>query len=184
MAGLSERAIEYTAIAADKIIELDDFVAANRDGFAALYAELLNSPDRRDDQIEANYIGYFFEQSVAELGDESQLQYWKKVSESMELSFDELNAMPPNRRGAVYSDVRAIMSAVAFEQAFIESGIALYTVESGIEMGQTVSAFADVVGASEFHRGTGIKDEMKKKLADRKVGSPDSQFSNKGEDEK
>lgn len=162
---------------AENIIEVDDFVASKREDFATLYAELLNSPERRDDRIEAKYINYFFQQSVVELGDESMLGYWQSVADSMDRTWDELNSIPPNKRGGTFSAVRSIMSAAAWEQAFIESGLALEMVERGLTMGDMIAKEVPKFDPKKIVGGTGIKNLIDDKLKNRTVGTAKSKFT-------
>lgn len=175
----TDPAKKIVGILADNIIDTDDFVADARKRFGDLYIEILNSPDRRDDRIEVRYIEYFFLQSIEELGNESQLQYWQEVAQAMEMTWDELNAIPSNKRGRVFSDVRAIMSAVAWEQAYIESGLALRAISTGLSLGDDVRTYASKFDPRKIAGGSGIKKVIAEKLESRKVGTSDSQFLNR-----
>ena len=179
MSELSNTAREFVSVSADNIIAIDDFVADNRETFADLYMELLQDPDRRNDDIEAEFVNYFFTLSKQELGDDSMLEYWKTVAASLDQSFDDLNERPPNERGDVFHTVRKIMSAASWKQAFIESGIALDMVERGLDMGNVVAAFGKVINLAEFTQGTGIREVIKEKLAAREVGTGESPFKNR-----
>jgi superfamily I DNA and/or RNA helicase len=171
---ISKEAEEFVGIAADNIIAIDDLVAEKREEFADLYMELLNSPDRRNDKIEVKYVTYLYQQSIVELGNSSMLPYWQTIADNMEMTFDELNQIPTNLRGDVFSETRKIMSAVSWEQAFIESGIAEAAIRSGLKMGDVIQAFSKVIDPKEFDKGTGIKQVRDQKLLDREVGTKDS----------
>lgn len=178
----TDPARQIVGILADNIIETDDFVADARERFGDLYIEILNSPERRDDRIESRYIEYFFLQSIDEIGDESHLQYWQSVAQAMEMTWDELNSIPPNKRGRVFIDVRSIMSAVAWEQAYIESGLALRAISTGLSLGDDVRSYASKFDPQKISGGSGIRTVIDEKLESRKVGTSESQFLNR-EDE-
>ena len=173
----STEAVQFISDAADNIISLDDLVAEHSEEFGNLYVELLNSPERRLDSIEAKYTMYMYLQSIEELGDDSQRGYWQNVSNAMEKTFDEVNSIPTNERGGFFHDVRKTMSAVSWEQAFIESGVADAAVASGIAFGEVMRRFAEVIDPTkDFKPGPGLADVRKQKLTDRKVGTADSPF--------
>jgi len=166
---LSKAAMDFVDQAADTIISVDDLVNEKRDEFSALYLELLQSPERRDDQIEVQMIGYLYEQSLDELDGEFAVEYWQTIAEAMDMTWDQLNDIPLNERGDVFHTTRKIMSAVAWKQAFIEAGIAVEVVRLGLDFGEVVKTIAQRVDVKTLVGGSGIKSAMKKKLADRET---------------
>lgn len=164
----SQESIDFVEGVADRQLDLEDFYEENRDDVDRIYLELLNNPDRRSVTIEEKYINFFLEQSLESFGDpELSELFWAKIADAVDISFDDLNTIPTNKRGNEFHTIRNTMSAVCWEQAFIEAGFADYCVRTGIINGKILQAQSKDLKIEEFKGGMPIKEIMKRKKEER-----------------
>jgi len=124
--------------AAKHAVDINKQVKAAKVNISKRYVELLNDPDQRLQSIKDWFLGYMIEQTVVETGNEALAEaYWSNIEEYMQFSWDEINSdqFPPALRGDIWMTGRAVVSAMAYHQAFIESQLAQDIVESAIKAG-------------------------------------------------
>jgi len=99
-------------------------VEAGKVAYKESFTTLLNDPDARNPQIGLWLAGYLMNQMAAELGNEDlAVSYWYNVAaDAGSMSLDELNSIPQNMRGDVWTTTRKVLVAWCDLQAQIESG--------------------------------------------------------------
>jgi len=165
----SDSAVQFVDGVADRQIDAKEYHDENKDAFKARYLELLNDPDARLPGIEEKYVNYFRELSADSFGDpDLAAMYWSNILGALDQSFDELNSVPTDDRGNEFHTVRNIMSAASWEQAFIETGFADYSVRNGIIGGKINRAYAETdFNPADFKGGMSIKSAMNRKKNER-----------------
>lgn len=103
--------------------DLVDIWEAYADRVASRYMEVLADPDERNEAIAAGIVGYLYTKSLEEFDDaELAAAYWAKVDEYLDLSWEELHAIPPVKRGDLWNTAREVIDLLAIRQARVDSG--------------------------------------------------------------
>jgi hypothetical protein len=142
-------------------IGIQNLVKDKKPAVQQTYLELLNAPEQRTPEILESFIDAEFRRSMAEHGNEElATAYWSEVEMLASMSWDELNEMPMNERGDLFSKAREMMSAVSMQEAMIRESVYADAITTGIKMGNTVPNLARKAGVKNLERGFDVKTRM------------------------
>jgi hypothetical protein len=167
------KADAYVDLVAEKIVDLEETVDAKRDAVGARYVELLNDPAQRNEGIWEWFLGYMQQLMETETGNAVLAEdYWQEIDHFFDDSWEQLHRVPPPERGDIWHTGRKMISAVAAQQAFIESGLASDVLEHATETAAVVGKEAAKLTPAqkqEAAKETAIKAKAKDKREARKA---------------
>jgi hypothetical protein len=133
---------------------------------------LYNNPAERSDLLTKRYLTAGYNAMVQETGNEElALAYWDQVAQMVDVSVDELAAVPTEQRGDVWNTAMGIILAVSMEQAQAQSGLTVEAAAKGAEMGEELASITKGMSREQLEGATfHIDTELKSRKAKKKQG--------------
>ena len=165
----------YIDLVSDKILDLEQTVDDHRQSFGAIYIDLLEHPENRDEGVWDWFIGYMMEHTASETGNEDlAVEYWQVIDDYFDWSWEHLHTIPPPERGDIWATARRVISATAQRQALIESGLAHALLVHATDTAKVVGGAAAKLSPAQKQaaaKATTIKSKVKEKREVRKNAS-------------
>ncbi len=157
----------FTEEAADYQIFLENLAADKHEEIQRLFLELLEDPEKRAPEIALWFLDSEIGNSVLEYGSEEIAEMiWEPVDELLELSFSELNEIPPDERGDVFDKARQIMVAASLREAMIRSGLFTEALNAGTLAGAMQERTMKGVTRKDIEGGHLIKTKIKERKSE------------------
>ncbi len=125
-----------------QLVRLNNLADRNKDAVAAEYVSLLERPEDRDQDAADDALGYLYERTLEETGNEEfAAEYVSQLSDFIDMSWPEIHSIDIPTRGDLWSTGRALVSALAEQQA-VMGLVGKDSLLTGAEMGSINKAAA------------------------------------------
>ena len=157
----------FVQSSADRHEELEAMALDKLPQIQSRALELFNDAEARRDKIAFWFLNDGYERMIAAgKSEEFTAEYWDDVAELVDLSMDELMAMPFDTRDAIWDEARKIVVAVSNRQATIESGLITEALRLGKGAGEELRENTEGVSRAQLEKATFfIKDVLKERKA-------------------
>lgn len=136
----------------------------------SMYDILLQDVDKRSEVIFDSFVRSYMNDLLSELSPESALESTKRMADLMDMTFDELNAVPLIGRSDLWRVASSAMVTAASKQAQIMSGSVGQSIVNGINNAEDLKEAVSKMTVEELQAvQVDIKGILKKKKDDKRT---------------